>query len=87
MKTSDQDECVLCCREITIYAVGICDHPVCYICSARMRVLCETNECPICRSEMPMVNTEIFLSKQDFVNIFICLQCYFFKSINRFCSM
>lgn len=55
MKTSDQDECVLCCREISIYAVGACDHPVCYICSARMRVLCETNECPICRSDMPLV--------------------------------
>lgn len=55
MKISDQDECVLCCREITIFAIGACDHPVCYECSARMRVLCETNECPICRSNTPMV--------------------------------
>lgn len=57
MKTSDEDECVLCCREINIYAVGTCDHLVCYECSARMRVLCETNECPICRSDMPIVST------------------------------
>ncbi|XP_042895849.1 E3 ubiquitin-protein ligase ZNF598 [Parasteatoda tepidariorum] len=51
----NQEECVLCCKEISIYATGLCDHPVCYECSARMRVLCETNECPICRSEIPLV--------------------------------
>ena len=69
MKTSDQDECVLCCREISIYAVGVCDHPVCYICSARMRVLCETSECPICRSDMPMVRKENFLLLDNFTDV------------------
>ncbi|KAG8197987.1 hypothetical protein JTE90_029381 [Oedothorax gibbosus] len=52
---SQQEECVLCCREIQIYAVGACDHHVCYECSTRMRVLLETNECPICRSDVPVV--------------------------------
>ncbi|KFM60132.1 Zinc finger protein 598, partial [Stegodyphus mimosarum] len=55
MKASDSDECLLCCRKISVYATGICDHPVCYECSTRMRVLCDTNECPICRSNMPLV--------------------------------
>ncbi|GBM11822.1 E3 ubiquitin-protein ligase ZNF598 [Araneus ventricosus] len=55
MKPSHQEECILCCREIKIYATGACDHPVCYECSTRMRVLCETNECPVCRSDMPVV--------------------------------
>ncbi|KAF8786720.1 E3 ubiquitin-protein ligase ZNF598 like protein [Argiope bruennichi] len=55
MKPTHQEECILCCREIKIYATGACDHPVCYECSTRMRVLCETNECPVCRSDMPVV--------------------------------
>ncbi|XP_054721111.1 E3 ubiquitin-protein ligase ZNF598-like [Uloborus diversus] len=55
MKSDDLEECVLCCRDIKIFATGLCDHPVCYECSTRMRVLCETNECPICRTNMPMV--------------------------------
>ncbi|OQR78958.1 hypothetical protein BIW11_02635 [Tropilaelaps mercedesae] len=29
------NECVVCCREISVYAVGPCDHTVCYICSTR----------------------------------------------------
>ncbi|XP_023226306.1 E3 ubiquitin-protein ligase ZNF598-like isoform X2 [Centruroides sculpturatus] len=49
------DICVLCCRNISIYAVGFCDHHVCYECSTRMRVLCKQNECPICRSDLPKV--------------------------------
>ncbi|GFQ93872.1 e3 ubiquitin-protein ligase ZNF598 [Trichonephila clavata] len=55
MKSAQQEECILCCREIEIYATGACDHHVCYECSTRMRVLCETNECPVCRSNMPAV--------------------------------
>ncbi|GIY88899.1 e3 ubiquitin-protein ligase ZNF598 [Caerostris darwini] len=55
MKSVDQEECILCCREIELYATGPCDHPVCYVCATRMRVLCETNDCPVCRSDMPVV--------------------------------
>lgn len=67
MKSPQLEECVLCCREIEIYAVGACDHPVCYECSTRMRVLCETNECPICRSDVPIV------SKNSFCNVYALL--------------
>ncbi|XP_045130034.1 E3 ubiquitin-protein ligase ZNF598-like [Portunus trituberculatus] len=51
-----QDEvCVVCFRPVEVYSVGECDHPVCYECSTRMRVLCARNECPICRKEMSKV--------------------------------
>ncbi|KAK2585767.1 hypothetical protein KPH14_010376 [Odynerus spinipes] len=33
----------------------MCEHPVCYECSTRMRVLCRQNECPICRQDLPKV--------------------------------
>lgn len=52
----EQDEvCVVCFRPVEIYSVGECDHPVCYECSTRMRVLCARNECPICRKDMAKV--------------------------------
>ncbi|CAB3378891.1 Hypothetical predicted protein [Cloeon dipterum] len=55
---SDEDSantCVLCFKEAQLFSVGECDHPVCYECSTRMRVLCQQTECPICRQDMPKV--------------------------------
>lgn len=50
-----QNECVICCKEIEIIAVGTCDHMVCHICITRMRALCNQNECPICRNILEQV--------------------------------
>ncbi|XP_005106381.1 E3 ubiquitin-protein ligase ZNF598 [Aplysia californica] len=47
--------CPVCHDPYEVFAIGPCDHPVCYRCSTRMRVLCEQNDCPICRSLMPQV--------------------------------
>uniref|UniRef100_A0A0C9RXQ2 RING-type E3 ubiquitin transferase n=1 Tax=Fopius arisanus TaxID=64838 RepID=A0A0C9RXQ2_9HYME len=47
--------CVVCYRNVNIYSIGMCEHPVCYECSTRMRVLCKQNECPICRQDLPKV--------------------------------
>lgn len=49
------NNCVVCFKVVAIYSVGECDHPVCYECSTRMRVLCEQNECPICRANLSKV--------------------------------
>ncbi|XP_076043290.1 E3 ubiquitin-protein ligase ZNF598 [Oratosquilla oratoria] len=51
----DEEVCVVCFKPVDIYSVGECDHPVCFECSTRMRVLCARNECPICRVEMAKV--------------------------------
>lgn len=54
--------CVVCCQKVPgqcrkeLYAIGPCEHPVCYECSAKMRLLCEQNECPICRQEILKVS-------------------------------
>lgn len=53
--------CVVCFKVVDIFSIGECDHPVCYECSTRMRVLCKQNECPICRTDMSKVNTYIYL--------------------------
>lgn len=59
--------CVVCCQKvpgpnrIDLFAVGPCDHIVCYECSTKMRVLCQQNECPICRQEIEKVCIAIFL--------------------------
>uniref|UniRef100_W5MFW0 RING-type E3 ubiquitin transferase n=1 Tax=Lepisosteus oculatus TaxID=7918 RepID=W5MFW0_LEPOC len=54
--------CVLCCQELDIFAVGKCDHPVCYRCSTKMRVLCQQKYCAVCREELDKV---IFVKKLE----------------------
>ncbi|KAH8371541.1 hypothetical protein KR093_007908 [Drosophila rubida] len=51
----DDNACVVCFKNVEIYSIGDCDHPVCYECSTRMRVLCQQNECPICRHVLSKV--------------------------------
>ncbi|XP_049759790.1 E3 ubiquitin-protein ligase ZNF598 isoform X1 [Elephas maximus indicus] len=47
--------CVLCCGDLEVMALGRCDHPVCYRCSTKMRVLCEQRYCAVCREELRQV--------------------------------
>lgn len=47
--------CVLCCQELDIFALGKCDHPVCYRCSTKMRVLCDQKYCAVCREQLDKV--------------------------------
>ncbi|MBN3306820.1 ZN598 ligase, partial [Amia calva] len=54
--------CVLCCQELDIFALGKCDHPVCYRCSTKMRVLCEQRYCAVCREELDKV---LFVKKLE----------------------
>lgn len=56
----EEDPCVVCFRECKYFSVGECDHPVCFECSTRMRVLCRQNECPICRQEAAKVKEFFF---------------------------
>ncbi|CAK6963354.1 E3 ubiquitin-protein ligase ZNF598 isoform X2 [Scomber scombrus] len=55
-----EKHCVLCCQEVHIFALGKCDHPVCYRCSTKMRVLCEQKYCAVCREELDKV---VFVKK------------------------
>ncbi|KAM3964417.1 LOW QUALITY PROTEIN: E3 ubiquitin-protein ligase ZNF598 [Aphomia sociella] len=48
-QANDNSTCVVCFKNVLYYSIGECDHPVCFECSTRMRVLCLQNECPICR--------------------------------------
>lgn len=54
--------CLVCCQDLpsfklkAIFAIGPCNHMVCYYCSTKMRVLCEQNECPTCRQELSEVS-------------------------------
>nr|SVE73398.1 EOG090X01BP [Daphnia atkinsoni] len=57
-KTSDSSEntcCPVCFKDVEIFSIGICDHPICHECSTRMRVLCKEDACPICRQELTKV--------------------------------
>ncbi|XP_067672577.1 E3 ubiquitin-protein ligase ZNF598-like [Haliotis asinina] len=60
MDTQD-NTCSVCHEKICVYAIGLCDHPVCFKCSTRMRVLCEQMYCAICRTDLPEV---LFVKKQ-----------------------
>ncbi|XP_076764841.1 E3 ubiquitin-protein ligase ZNF598 isoform X2 [Xylocopa sonorina] len=54
-ESTNSNTCVVCYKNVNIYSIGMCEHPVCYECSTRMRVLCCQNECPICRQDLPKV--------------------------------
>uniref|UniRef100_A0A3Q0SGB8 RING-type E3 ubiquitin transferase n=1 Tax=Amphilophus citrinellus TaxID=61819 RepID=A0A3Q0SGB8_AMPCI len=61
--TKDAEKnCVLCCQEVEIFALGKCDHPVCYRCSTKMRVLCDQKYCAVCREELDKV---VFVKKLE----------------------
>lgn len=49
------DTCPICHEEITAYAVSRCNHPTCFVCAIRMRVLMEQTYCSICRASTPKV--------------------------------
>lgn len=54
--------CLVCCQDYpsfkrkAIFAIGPCNHMVCYYCSTKMRVLCDQTECPTCRQELSEVD-------------------------------
>ncbi|XP_043944835.1 E3 ubiquitin-protein ligase ZNF598 [Protopterus annectens] len=51
----NEGNCVLCCQDLELLALGKCDHPVCYRCSTKMRVLCDQRYCAVCREELDKV--------------------------------
>ena len=57
---ASDDQCSVCWNDIKIFAIGFCNHPICYICSTRMRVLCSQKDCPICRQDLSKV---VFIRK------------------------
>ncbi|XP_052405985.1 E3 ubiquitin-protein ligase ZNF598 [Carassius gibelio] len=61
-KKDAESTCVLCCQDIELFAVGKCDHPVCYRCSTKMRVLCEQKYCAVCREQLDKV---VFIKKPE----------------------
>nr|XP_002131152.1 E3 ubiquitin-protein ligase ZNF598 [Ciona intestinalis] len=64
---STGNDCVVCAHPIDVYAVGHCDHVICFKCSTKMRLLCKEKYCPVCRKELKKV---IFSSnKNNFVNL------------------
>lgn len=64
--TKDAEKnCVLCCQEVEIFALGKCDHPVCYRCSTKMRVLCDQKYCAVCREELDKVRVLLLRQPED----------------------
>lgn len=60
LTTAAVSTCVLCCHVSDLWAIGECNHPTCLLCSARMRVLCNQKDCPVCRLSLSQV---VVLSK------------------------
>lgn len=61
----DEGSCTVCHEGIELFAVGHCDHPICYKCSTKMRILCDQYYCAICRADMPKVLFVKTLKKFD----------------------
>lgn len=52
---SNNTSCMVCCEEAESFAIGVCDHPICFKCCARMRVLSNQKYCPSCRTDLEQV--------------------------------
>ncbi|KAG9509523.1 E3 ubiquitin-protein ligase [Fragariocoptes setiger] len=58
---ASKDNCIICDQSLPgeerekIYAIGKCNHVICYVCSARLRVICDQFECPVCRVKLDNV--------------------------------
>ncbi|GMT16577.1 hypothetical protein PFISCL1PPCAC_7874, partial [Pristionchus fissidentatus] len=46
------DDCLICCKPNDIFGVGPCRHPLCIECAIRIRVIANTEGCPVCRQPM-----------------------------------
>lgn len=67
MESNEAFTCPLCRHEkVKIHAIGECSHPVCHLCSTKMRILCEQTYCAICRQELPQVGILINLESKYF---------------------
>ena len=45
-----RDECIICYGMIKYVALTPCEHSYCHLCCVRLKILCEDNHCPICRT-------------------------------------
>ena len=84
---SGENTCVVCFKTVDVFSVGICDHPVCYECSTRMRVLCKQMECPICRQEMNKVNIAITWKTVPFIVDCFGKQVIFVEEVKPFSQL
>ncbi|CAB3411426.1 unnamed protein product [Caenorhabditis bovis] len=50
------EDCVICCKPNDVFGIGTCRHPVCAECSIRLRILCETKTCPVCRADIDIMS-------------------------------
>ena len=56
---SEVKTCDLCCHEPAAWVVSECGHLSCLSCAARLRILCEQKECPVCRQELEQVRAKL----------------------------
>lgn len=86
--TKDQI-CDICAQNVPgperekIFAYGKCDHHVCYVCSARLRVICDQSECPICREKLDSVSKSsrnLTTSSKHFLKIYLHLEYLFLQN-------
>ncbi|ESP03939.1 hypothetical protein LOTGIDRAFT_110165 [Lottia gigantea] len=61
-RSQSVEVCTVCHEHMDILAIGACNHPICYRCSSRMRILCEQMYCPICRGHLQKV---LFVKQYD----------------------
>lgn len=66
-RLSMESACSLCCHETKEWVISPCDHHICLTCAARLRVLCDTKECPVCRENNEKVI--VVEKRQSFVSI------------------
>lgn len=47
--------CIICCEQRSFVSVGSCDHPICSVCSLRIRFKSSDYSCPVCKQTLDIV--------------------------------
>lgn len=53
--TGAVSDCLICCQRSDLFAIGECLHPICMECALRIRMVGDSNQCPQCRTEIPVL--------------------------------
>jgi DNA-directed RNA polymerase subunit M/transcription elongation factor TFIIS len=48
-----EEVCPICAGPFELFSTGFCNHPICHVCSLRLRTLYKSNLCPLCKSDIP----------------------------------
>ena len=65
-KHKEEEFCILCATPLSYAAIGLCNHPVCSLCSMRLRLRSQDKNCAVCKTELNTIIIYPYRNPTDF---------------------